>query len=215
MTFLNISIPHFYCLLRKEFLYNQEKGHGEFIGCAVFGATSIQSRAVMFIVMTERGAQIDRMPLHALAWKKCERQPLDHLELWDAFSYHMSCTQFEYLKGLRCEVLSKNKQWLQGEYLLTFDWAKSAYAEDSGEGGHKSGHLIKLDNGNFAIMPNNRIYWREASFITNPYKSDEERPDFKTNNQNWSCEDGLKWELEDSDRMFYEDKGKIVKTYKV
>jgi hypothetical protein len=203
--FLNASIPHFYCLLRKEFLYDQRKGHGEYIPCAAFGVTSIQSRAVMFLAMTENGAQVDRLPISAFCWKPCEPLPLDHLELWDAFSYDIAVTEFDFLKGLQGWALSKGRAWYAGEYVMTFDWAKSAYAEDAGEGGHKSGHLLKLDSGHYAIMPNNRIFWREASFITKPFIPGQDRPDYLTNSHNWSCEDGLKWAAEDTERIFYAD----------
>lgn len=203
--FLNASLPHFYCLLRREFLYDQRKGHGEYEPCAVFGVTSIPSRAVMFVAMTERGAQIDRLPVSAFCWKPCDPLPLDHLELWDAFSYDVAVTEFEYLRGLRCEYLAKNRVWRPGAYVLTLDWAKSAYAEDAGEGGHKSGHLLKLDTGHYAIAPNNRIYWREGSFITKPFMPGDDRPDYLTNSHNWQAEDGNKWAAEDTDLLFYRD----------
>lgn len=204
MAFLNISIPHFYCLLRKEFLYDQSSGHGEYVPCAVFGATSLQSRALMFLAMTENGAQVDRLPISAFCWKPCEPIPLGHLEPWDSFSYDLSVTEFDYLRGLSCLVLTKDRQWRPGTYVMTFDWAKSPYAEDAGEGGHKSGHLISLESGHYAIQPNNRIFWREASFITKPLVPGD-RPDYLTNSHNWSCEDGLKWALEDTGKVFYED----------
>jgi len=124
------------------------------------------------------------------------------LELWDAFSYDISVTTYEYLKGLHCHVKLKNGQWFPGLYVVTLDWAGSAYAEDPGEGGHKCGHLLALETGHYAIQPNNRIYWREASFITKPLQTSE-RPDYLTNNHVWSCETGSKW-AEDSARFFYE-----------
>lgn len=161
----------------------------------------------MFSCMTERGAQIDRLPVSAFCHipeSSRRSQDLDYLELWDCFSYHMSCTQYEYLKGLHCSVLMKDKTWFNGIYMMTFDWAMSSYAEDAGEGGHKCGHMIQLDPGNYCIMPNNRILWREPSFITNPYPLTE-RPDFITNEHNWKCENGLKWYPENSNAMFYGD----------
>ena len=203
--FLNASIPHFYCLLRKEFLYNQTRGHGEYIPCAVFGVTSIQSRAVMFLAMTENGAQIDRLPVSAFCSEPCPPLPLDVLELWDCFSYDVAVTEFDFLRGLSCVVLGKDKQWRAGVYMMTFDWTMSPYADDAGEGGHKSGHLIHLDSGHYSIQPNNRIYWREASFITRPFLPGD-RPDYLTNSQNWCCEDGNKWVCDDSNAFFYDIK---------
>lgn len=203
--YLNASLPHFVCLIRNEYLYNQTKGFGEYTPCIVFGVTSIRSRAVLFVCMLNNGAQIDRLPISAFCWKPSDPLPLDVVELWDCFSYHISVTQFDFLKGLQCYTLGKDKQWYSGEYVMTLDWAESPYAEDAGESGHKSGHLLKLATGHFAIMPNNRIYWREASFITQPLQPEQDRPDYITNEQNWSCEDGHKWHTEDSDVFFYTD----------
>jgi hypothetical protein len=202
--FLLASVPHWYCFLRSEFLYNGEAHHGEVTPVAVFGVTSLQSRALTFHVMTDRGAQVDRIPLHALCWKPdAPAQPLDVLELWDCFSYDIAVHEFAYLRGLRCRTILKDRRWYAGEYLMTFDWAKSAYAEDAGEGGHKTGVLIRLDNGNFALQPNNRILWYEPSFITRPY-AEGERPDYRTNTRNWACEGMAKWHTEDGPAFFYD-----------
>lgn len=204
--FLNASIPHLYCLLRREFLYDQQRGHGEYEPCAVFGVTSIQSRAVMFVAMTERGAQVDRLPVSAFCWKPCPPLPLGVLELWDAFSYDVAVTEFDYLRGLSCLVRGKDRQYRKGEYVLTLDWARSAYAEDAGEGGHKSAHLIRLETGHFSLMPNNRIFWREPSFVTKPLQPGVrlKHGHYLTNSHNWTAEDGSKWMAGDDARFFYD-----------
>jgi hypothetical protein len=202
--FLNADIPVFYCLLRKEFLYDQRSHQNEFEKVAVFGVASIPSRAVLFHVMTERGAQIARVPINALVSKETAPQiPLDYLELWDNFSYEIAVTKFEFLKGLRCRTVFKDRQWYDGEYMFTLDWCGSETAEDVGEGGHKNAHILRLDNGCFAAQPNNRILWYEPAFITNPYGPGE-RPDFLTNSHIWKCEGVSKWATEDSPAMFYD-----------
>jgi len=204
MSFLNSNIPHFYSLLRTEFLYDLQSHHGEFIPVAVFGIASIPSHAIMFHAMTENGAQIARLPIHAFVHKKDAPTDitLDMLELWDCFSYDVSVTVFDYLRGLRCKAILKNRKWYGGQYMMTIDWCRSNYSEDPGEGGHKNAHLIKLDNGLYAIQPNNRIFWYEPSFITKPLQGN---PGYKTNSHVWSCEDkGGKWHTEDSDQYFYD-----------
>ncbi len=202
---LNASIPHFYCYLRAEYLYDLQSHHGELIPCAVFGVASIPSRALMFHAMTENGAQIARLPIAAFCWKKeAPSQPLEMLELWDCFSYDVAVTQFEYLKGLRVDVLLRDRHRHTGEYMMTIDWCGSSYSEDAGEGGHKNAHLIKLENGNFALQPNNRCFWFEPSFITAPLTGN---PGYKTNSHTWSVENkGGKWMTSHDDRMFYDTK---------
>ena len=89
--------------------------------------------------------------------------------------------------------------------MFTLSWYGSNFAEDPGEGGFKRGHVIKLDNGCFAIQPNNRMKWFEPSFITKDFP---DKPDYKTNNQVWNCEIGDKWASSDDDNYFYDMKEK-------
>jgi len=204
MSILSINIPHFYCLLRKEYLYNLKDHFGEYELCSVFGVTSIPARAITFTCMINNGSQVARLPISAFCWKECNPQPLEVLELWDCFSYNLTCVSYDYLKGLRVSSFLKDKKWYDGEYMFTLDWYGSPYAEDPGEGGFKTAHIIKLDTGNFAAQPNNRICWYEPAFIPKPYKESESKPDYKVNEHTWKCEGRSKWYTENSDKYFYE-----------
>ena len=204
MSTLSINIPLFYCLLRKEYLYNLEDHFGEYLPCSVFGVTSIPSRAITFTCMIDNGAQVARLPISAFCWKESEPQPLEVLELWDCFSYNVTCVEYDYLRGLRASAFLKDKQNHDGEYCFTLDWYGSSTAENPGEGGFKTAHILKLDNGSFAAQPNNRICWYEPAFIVNPYTESETKPDYKVNSHIWKCESASKWYTEDSDKYFYE-----------
>lgn len=197
----SISIPIFKAYLRNEFLFNLEEQHGEFTPVQVFGLTSLPGRAVGFSVMTDGGAQIARIPVHALVHKEdTPNLPLDWLELWDCFSYQAQAVCYDYLHEMKCKVFLKDKQWYEGQYKFTIDWVGGDYAEEASE--YKCGHVIALDNGCFAIQPNNRIYWTgDPSFITRPL---QEFPGYKVNTYNWKCENANKWVTEDSDKFFYQ-----------
>ena len=178
MATLNVSVPRFYCFLRKEFLYDGEAHHGELVNVCVFGAASIHGRALGFHVLTENGAVIWRLPLHAFCHKPgAPMQPLDWLQFWDCFSYEVTVTTFERLQDSRVRVQFKDRSWEGGQYMFTLDWCESEDAEEAGDGGHKCAHLIALDNGNFAAQPNNRIQWFCPAFVT-PF---QEKPDYVTN----------------------------------
>lgn len=196
------NIPHFYCLMRAEYAYNLEYHHREFFSVLVFAVDSIEGRAVGFDVLTDFGAMFARLPISALVHKEeAPNLPLDYLELWNSFSYSVEAIEYKSLRHLKCETILKDREWYPGEYMFTLSWFGSSYAEDPGEGGFKRGHILKLDNGCFAIQPNNRIKWFEPSFIT---KSFPENPDFLTNNQIWNCENRSKWATSDDDRYFYD-----------
>ena len=42
------NIPYIKCYLKKEYLYDLEKGHGEFEECVLLSVKSMQGRALMF-----------------------------------------------------------------------------------------------------------------------------------------------------------------------
>ena len=197
MATLNVNLPRFYCLLRKEFLYDGEAHHGELVHVCVFGAASIHGRAIGFHVLTEDGAVIWRLPLHALCHKPSTPiQPLDWLQFWDCFSYEVTVTVFDRLQDSRVRVQFKDRSWEGGQYMFTFDWCESEDAEEAGDGGHKCAHLIALDNGNFAAQPNNRIQWFCPAFVS-PF---QEKPDYVTNTRVWKVER----ETETTQAFFYD-----------
>jgi hypothetical protein len=193
------DIPHFYCYIRAEYLYNLGSHHGEFIPVLVFGVDSVAGQAVGFDVLTNFGGMFARMPISALVHKVDAPQlPLDYLELWNNFSYSVEAHEYLVLRHLSCEVRLRDRVWYSGKYMFTLSWYGSNYAEYPGEGGFKRGHIIELENGCYAIQPNNRIKWHEPSFITKKFP---EKPDFITNTHIWNCEGN--WVTSDDDNYFY------------
>jgi hypothetical protein len=73
------------------------------------------------------------------------------------------------------------KEW--GNYMMTFDWYNNPYSQEPTQ--YKAAHLIKLDDGNFALQPNNRLVWKDMSFTTKPFP---DKPDWKVDNKDWVCE---------------------------
>lgn len=196
------DIPSFYCKMRAEYAYDLKSHHGEFFDVWVLAADSVAGQAVGFDVMTSFGAMFARLPISAFVHKlDAPVQPLDHLELWNNFSYNVEAHSYAALKHMRCTVLLRDRRHYVGTYMFTFSWWGSTFAEQPGEGGFKRGHVIQLDNGNYAIQPNNRIKWHDPSFVTAEFPL---RPDFKTNSHIWNCEAGDRWITSNDDLMFYD-----------
>ena len=42
------NVPYIKCYVKKEYLYDLEKGHGEFEECVLISVKSMQGRALMF-----------------------------------------------------------------------------------------------------------------------------------------------------------------------
>jgi hypothetical protein len=119
-----------------------------------------------------------------LSWKDpSDKKPLDYLQLWDCFGESVTVTTYEYLAQSRVQVVFKDgtKEW--GNYMMTFDWYNNPYSQEPTQ--YKAAHLIKLDDGNFALQPNNRLVWKDMSFTTKPFP---DKPDWKVDNKDWVCE---------------------------
>ena len=47
MAYLNANIPTTYAQIRREYLYDLKKHHGEVEDCIIFGLTSLGGRAIL------------------------------------------------------------------------------------------------------------------------------------------------------------------------
>ena len=209
MAYLNVNIPPIYCKIRKEYLYDFKKHHGESEDCVIIGMASIVGRACLFHVLLPNGAIYYRLPISAFFQKHLQRaevpdMSLDSLQLWNCFSYYPSVTRFDFLAaGCSGKFLGKDEKFYHGQYLFTLDWAAPESNElDTGHSEipqeHKCAHILALANGNYAAQPNNRILWH-----INSYTTDNSWPDYKVQNTIWEVE-GPDWVTEDSDNMFYD-----------
>ena len=212
MALLNADIPPIYCKVRKEYLYDFKKHQGESDEGVIFGLTSMAGAATLFNIMLPNGAVFFRLPIAAFFQKHLDREQVrdmqvDELQLWNSFSYYPSVHMFNYLTSQRGKYFGKDKKEHFGEYLFTIDWCHpesnildTEHSEIPHE--HKCGHVLALDNGNYAIQPNNRILWNISNFTTR-----NDIPDYKVQTTEWNVEN-KGWVTEDTDKMFYkiEDK---------
>ena len=84
--FLQANLPPIELYVKKEYLYDLEKGHGELVDGLWVSVKSIQGRALYFeTYLPEYGAVYDKLPLSAFVWKKDYEGEikLEELELWD------------------------------------------------------------------------------------------------------------------------------------
>ena len=209
MSFLVVNLPPVHCFVRREFLYDFQQGHGEFVPCIWVSLKSIRGQAFRIeAYLPEYGALYDKLPLDAFVSRTetlGRMLPLDHLQIWDCFSYNMTIVQKSFLKNLSAKFLAKDKTWQHGNYLFTVDNASpdpniidttySEWPED-----HKSFNFIELENGQYAAQPNNRCIFFDAA--SNPKQL--KFPDFKVCTKKYVVEQNPKWALGDSDTVMYE-----------
>jgi hypothetical protein len=219
MAYLIANIPPIEVFVRKEFLYDfltDEKGNllgkGEYESAHWLTVKSIPNQALYFeSLIHDFGAVYDKLPLHAYVWRKDvdvnNLYPLDWLQLWDGMSYNISVIRKERLRNARCEVVMKDKSRASGYYLFTIDPCSSdpneadvSWAETPNE--HKSFNIIKLDNGQFAAQPNNRIVWRHQSQTPS---CDLKIPYFRFSTRKWFCENQDRWSASKATKFNYEN----------
>ena len=219
MSYLVANIAPIEVFIRKEFLYDfQTDEKGKLLGVNEFESAhwittkSIPNQALYFeSFIHEYGALFDKLPIHAFVWKtnidQSKLYPLDWLQLWDCFSYNISVVKKQRLRNARCEVIMKDRSKAPGYYLFTIDSCSSdpnevdvSWSETPNE--HKSFNIIKLDNGQFAAQPNNRILWKHQSQTPS---TDLKIPYFRFSTKTWICENSDRWSAAGSTTFTYSD----------
>ena len=195
MAFLVHPLPPVKVFVKKEYLYDHEKGHGDYTPGIWISVKSVPGKALYFeTLLTDYGELYDKLPISAFVTKTQDHGelPLDVLQLWDCFDYDITVVRKPIL--CRCSYYAKDRNIYDGDYLFTIDNAHrdnsvldTNFSEQDPE--HKSFNVIELDNGQFALQPNNRIIWRDSSLIL----GDALKPDFKVCTQNYAVESEPKW----------------------
>ena len=219
MSYLVANIAPIEVFIKKEFLYDfQTDEKGKLLGINEFESAhwittkSIPNQALYFeSFIHDYGALFDKLPIHAFVWKtdidQSKLYPLDWLQLWDFFSYNISIIKKQRLRNARCEVIMKDKSKAPGYYLFTIDSCSSdpnevdvSWSETPNE--HKSFNIIKLDNGQFAAQPNNRILWKHQSQTPS---TSLKTPYFRFSTKTWICENSDRWSAAGSTTFTYID----------
>lgn len=213
MAHLVANLPPVHCYIRKEFLYDFEKGFGEYEPCIWVTIKSIRGQAFRIeSYLPNYGALYDKLPLNAYVSRNTDLDidefvSLDTLQIWDCFSHDITVIKKSFLNNLTAKFYAKNKQWYFGDYMFTIDNSApdpntldTTYAEWPED--HKSFNFIMLDNGQFAAQPNNRTIFLDAA--SNPPKL--QFPDFKVCTKIYKVETNPKWALGSTNTVMYTDK---------
>ena len=168
MSFLVANLPLEPVWVRKEFLYNQKKGHGDFIKGYWVSVKAQKHRALLFETLLENGALYDKLPIEAFVHDREGdlRFKQSDLALWDIDTWHITTIVKDALRHLDAKVKIGN-ELVNGTYICTIDQCDadghlmSTCASVPRE--HKSQNVLALENGQYCSMPNNRILWTDQS----------------------------------------------------
>jgi len=209
MSQLLVNIPAVKIWVRKEYLLDLKTGHGEFVEGVWVAAKSIPGRAFYFeTYLPEYAALYDKLPISAFVSSPKTPKPdlnLPNLQFWNCMDYGVSILCKNIVSSMEWEIYTRDFGSIKGKYICTLDnYHESLNEIDASTSElpdeHKSFNLIQLENGQFALYPNNRCRIYDISMTPNEIK----KPDFKVSTQYFQVENGIEWgRLGDTDEYFW------------
>jgi|TARA_B100001079_G_scaffold74788_1_gene64387 hypothetical protein len=209
LSTLLTNLPSNKVYVRKEYLRDLNDGFGEFVEGVWVCAKSIPGRAFYFeTYLPEYGALYDKLPISAFVSSPDTPDPdldLPNLQFWNCMDYGVTNICKQFVGSMEWEVRTRHFGTLKGEYLCTLDNYHSDpdvvdYSTSEVPQEHKSFNLIELENGQYALYPNNRCRVYDISLTPQEAKV----PDFKVSTEYYQVENGIKWgRLGDCDDYFW------------
>lgn len=154
------SLPfHFYVKVRNKFL-GPSMPDGTTLGIW-HGVYSRPGQILMCHVMLESGAHWTGLPIHAISTQDSFSYSEGQLMPWAAMGDDLEIFHSKYLEGLECAVFRPIQ--VPGRHTgVLVDWS-DGYSRYPAE--HKPLNLIELSNGQFALVPNNFVLFKDKHFI--------------------------------------------------
>ena len=196
--------------VRKEYLTDHKSGHGEFVEGVWVACKSIPGRAFYFeTYLPEYGALYDKLPISAFLRAPKTPTPdmsLENLQFWNCMDYGVMAINKGFISSMDAEIRTRDHGLIKGQYIFTIDnyhadinVIDNNVSEVPQE--HKSHNCIQLENGQYALYPNNRMRLYDLSITPQEPKT----PDFKVSTIEYQVENGTEWgRLGDTDDYFWE-----------
>lgn len=191
----NINLPKARVYIRQDAFGGS---HEEFEPAWLISVRAIRNRPFVFQVWVDAyAACYDKIPPQCVYWRKPEKYhnplPLHKIQMWECLSGSVELWQKLQLVDVPMLVnLGKGEQPATGHYWFTLDFLPEGNSFGLLDVGdvelleeHKEGNVIKLENGQIAIYPNNRLKWLPVSLTTQ--SAIKEIP-------NWEVASNEKWD---------------------
>lgn len=157
----HVSLPyHFYCYVDNSYL--GEKMPSGKTECILHSLYSKPGQHMLTHVVLKTGAHWTGLPLFALSTKeKIESyENKNVLEPWGGMGDNITSDHLEFLEGLKVTIFNCNSQGRHTGIIVDWSDGYSRYPQE-----HKPLSLINLDNGQFALLPNNYFTLQDKHFI--------------------------------------------------
>jgi hypothetical protein len=142
------QLPHHFYVYVDNAYIGPEMPKG-FTKGILHGFYGRDAQMMMCHVLLETGAHWSGMPLSAVYHKEVNNS-IDFLQPWGCMGKEMQITFFDYLEGLTGKTLKENLKFRHTGIIV--DW-KDGFSRYPSE--HKPLSLLALEQGNFALLPNN------------------------------------------------------------
>jgi hypothetical protein len=162
---VHVPVDLISCGVKEEFLYNQKKGHGNFIKGKIFSVSSYKNHALTFQVLLENGGVFSYIPIQAIVdieKYKPDTEPLTPKDLLyhDCHDDEICIHDYPALQGPVQIYFRKKQAWLEGQYLFTIDWYR----------GNELLHMLKVENGQFCALPSHKVLFGEKERVLPLYE---------------------------------------------
>lgn len=137
---------------------------------------ALRNRVLCFQVWVDKyAACYDKVPPHCLYWRLPTETdvalPLHKVQMWECLSGSLELWRKEQLTNVPIVVnMGKDCPPMKGLYWFTLDYLPESQGYGDVDVGdvelleeHKEANVIKLNNGQLAIYPNNRLKWLPIS----------------------------------------------------
>lgn len=209
MSTLICNLPQVHLWVRREYLRDLKDGHGEFVRGVLMAAKSLPGRAFYFeTFLPDYAAVYDKLPISAFVSSPQKPKldlPLDELQFWNCMSHGVTCIVKRLIAPMEWVVRTRNNGLIKGDYICTLDNYHSEidyvdYCTSEIPAEHKGANLIALENGQFALYPNNRCRVYDTSLTP----KDTLVPDFKCSTIYYRVEKSdQSTRLGDTDQYYY------------
>ena len=139
--------------VKKEYLYNLETGHGEFVKGTIIFINSYPGHQPTFDLLLEDGSVFCYLPVMALSsceTNMCKEDPLPCLKT--CLSENFIMFENKELENKICQVFDEAKKWYSfGSLIVTLEWPNE----------NQLLHLVVLDSGQYAIIENSKILFTD------------------------------------------------------
>lgn len=164
---LVLNIPYIKAWVKNSFIKTAPEGYTE---CYIHSLTALKNRPHLLNIHTVDGAVYSRLPIQAFFHKPpTEEASLlapESLEPWGVIGDETQVIQLRYLKDYFPRVLGIDTF---GRYLFSVEALAGGFAEDPEQS--KTLHMLALENGQFALLPNNSLLFRDRHFTEDPTES--------------------------------------------